>query len=189
MHLLDRTVERLKNHFNSVLIWVFDVQRWHTSILLAFMPSRKFTICTKLAIFRLFSMPYFLMDRFSAVCLVDHCCDVSYSSLQVHWSVQMALCNPGPRVTATLARAGIPDMIGLSWYFVRVHDAVQVCLSHLQAEHLSEMEKSSPKPRKRASHARWSCQDQDGHPSPWRSEAPQSDQERLSLISSVDGAM
>lgn len=100
--------------------------------------------------------------------------------------VQIALCNPSPRVMATLARAGIPDLIGLSWYFVRVHDAVQVCLSLLQAEHLSEEEKSSPQPLKRASHERWSRHDHDGHPTPWRREASRSDQERSSLITSVD---
>ena len=83
----------------------------------------------------------------------------------------MALCNPSPRVMVTLARAGIPDLIGLSWYFVRVHDAVQVCLSHLQNEHHFD-EENSPQP-KRASHA---------HHAPWRREAPWSDPERSSLI-------
>jgi sulfate transporter 4 len=102
-------------------------------------------------------------------------------------NVQMALCNPSPRVMATLARAGIPDLIGLSWYFVRVHDAVQVCLSHLQGDHPAgdeiTREKSSSLPLKRGSHERWS---QDGHPSSWRREPSRSDLERSSLLTSDD---
>lgn len=77
----------------------------------------------------------------------------------------------------TLARAGIPDLIGLSWYFVRVHDAVQVCLSHLQTERRSD-DDNSPELPKRASHA---------HYAPWRQEASRSDSERSSLI--TDGAV
>lgn len=33
----------------------------------------------------------------------------------------------------TLARSGVPDCIGRQWYFVRVHDAVQTCISHTEA--------------------------------------------------------
>lgn len=96
--------------------------------------------------------------------------------------IQMALCNPSPRVMETLAKAEIPDLIGESWYFVRVHDAVQVCLSHLQAEHPPE-ENDSPQVLNRSSHER------SGNHAPWRHEALRSDPERSSLISSVDGAV
>ncbi|CAM6114239.1 unnamed protein product [Calypogeia fissa] len=47
--------------------------------------------------------------------------------------IQLALCNPNRTVMTTLARAGVPDLIGHEWYFVRVHDAVQTCISHTQA--------------------------------------------------------
>lgn len=62
---------RLQNHVNFIFIWVFDVQRWHTSTLLAFMQSRKFTMRTKPAIFRSFPTPYSLMHAFSAVHSTD----------------------------------------------------------------------------------------------------------------------
>ena len=40
--------------------------------------------------------------------------------------VQLMLSNPNPKVMMTMARAGLPDLIGREWYFVRVHDAVSV---------------------------------------------------------------
>lgn len=33
----------------------------------------------------------------------------------------------------TLTRSGVVDLIGRQWFFVRVHDAVQVCLQHVQS--------------------------------------------------------
>ena len=85
----------------------------------------------------------------------------------------MALCNPSPRVMATLARAGIPDLIGLSWYFVRVHDAVQVCLSHLRPEHHHDEENPPPQTPRRASY---------GQHAPWRREVSRSDPLVQSLL-------
>ncbi|KAE8807845.1 Sulfate transporter 4.1, chloroplastic [Hordeum vulgare] len=46
---------------------------------------------------------------------------------------QIAIANPYRQVHLLLSRAGIIDMIGLGWCFVRVHDAVQVCLQHVQS--------------------------------------------------------
>eukprot|EP00271_Cylindrocystis_brebissonii_P011561 TRINITY_DN29421_c0_g1_i1.p1 TRINITY_DN29421_c0_g1~~TRINITY_DN29421_c0_g1_i1.p1 ORF type:complete len:749 (+),score=108.01 TRINITY_DN29421_c0_g1_i1:318-2564(+) len=46
--------------------------------------------------------------------------------------VQLALCNPNLKVLRSLAKAGLPDLIGPNWYFVRVHDAILVCTSLLQ---------------------------------------------------------
>lgn len=51
-------------------------------------------------------------------------------------NIQMALSNPNHQVMLTLAKSHIPDIMGKEWYFVRVHDAVQVCLSHMQRHHL-----------------------------------------------------
>lgn len=51
-------------------------------------------------------------------------------------NIQMALSNLNHEVIVTLAKSGIPDIMGKEWYFVRVHDAVQVCLSHMQKHHL-----------------------------------------------------
>eukprot|EP00250_Pteridium_aquilinum_P010842 c19665_g1_i1 orf=603-2636(+) len=49
-------------------------------------------------------------------------------------NIQMALSNPNHQVMFTLDKAHIPEIMGKEWYFVRVHDAVQVCLSHMQQQ-------------------------------------------------------
>lgn len=46
--------------------------------------------------------------------------------------MQIAIANPNREVLLTLARSDVIDLIGKEWYFVRVHDAVQVCLQHVQ---------------------------------------------------------
>ncbi|XP_065872952.1 sulfate transporter 4.1, chloroplastic-like isoform X1 [Euphorbia lathyris] len=47
--------------------------------------------------------------------------------------IQIAISNPHCEVLLTLAKAGLVELIGKEWYFVRVHDAVQVCLQHVQS--------------------------------------------------------
>ncbi|KAG6498637.1 hypothetical protein ZIOFF_038358 [Zingiber officinale] len=54
--------------------------------------------------------------------------------------IQIAIANPNQGVHLLLSRAGVVDLIGAEWFFVRVHDAVQVCLRHVQ-----NMNPSSPK--------------------------------------------
>lgn len=46
--------------------------------------------------------------------------------------IQIVIANPKREVLVTLTKAGLVDLIGKEWYFVRVHDAVQVCLQHVQ---------------------------------------------------------
>ncbi|CAI8592156.1 unnamed protein product [Vicia faba] len=46
--------------------------------------------------------------------------------------IQIAISNPNPDILLTLSKSGLVDLIGKEWYFVRVHDAVQVCLQHVQ---------------------------------------------------------
>lgn len=48
------------------------------------------------------------------------------------FSMQIAISNPNREVLLTLSKSGVVEMIGKEWYFVRVHDAVQVCLQHVQ---------------------------------------------------------
>ncbi|KAL8470428.1 hypothetical protein ACS0TY_033060 [Phlomoides rotata] len=48
-------------------------------------------------------------------------------------NIQIAISNPNCDVLLTLTRSGVVDLIGREWYFVRVHDAVQVCLQHVQS--------------------------------------------------------
>lgn len=57
---------------------------------------------------------------------------------------QIAISNPNCDVLYTLSRAGLVDLIGKNWYFVRVHDAVQVCLQHVQR--LNETSNNSAEP-------------------------------------------
>lgn len=47
--------------------------------------------------------------------------------------LQIAISNPNPEVLLTLSKSGLVELIGKEWYFVRVHDAVQVCLQHVQS--------------------------------------------------------
>ncbi|XP_010486972.1 PREDICTED: probable sulfate transporter 4.2 isoform X2 [Camelina sativa] len=46
--------------------------------------------------------------------------------------IQLAISNPNKEVLLILARSGIVELIGREWFYVRVHDAVQVCLHHVQ---------------------------------------------------------
>uniref|UniRef100_A0A2P2LPY5 Putative sulfate transporter 4.2 isoform X2 n=1 Tax=Rhizophora mucronata TaxID=61149 RepID=A0A2P2LPY5_RHIMU len=47
--------------------------------------------------------------------------------------IQIAISNPNREVLLTLSKAGLVELIGKEWYFVRVHDAVQVCLQRVQS--------------------------------------------------------
>ncbi|XP_047325890.1 sulfate transporter 4.1, chloroplastic-like isoform X2 [Impatiens glandulifera] len=46
--------------------------------------------------------------------------------------IKMTIANPNKDVLSTLSKSGLVDMIGKEWCFVRVHDAVQVCLQKVQ---------------------------------------------------------
>lgn len=50
-----------------------------------------------------------------------------------HIALQLAISNPNQEVLVSLAKAGVVELIGKEWYFVRVHDAVQICLRHVQS--------------------------------------------------------
>lgn len=47
--------------------------------------------------------------------------------------MQIAISNPNREVLLTLTKAGLVQLIGKEWYFVRMHDAVQVCLQHVRS--------------------------------------------------------
>ncbi|KAI3470703.1 hypothetical protein Pfo_027366 [Paulownia fortunei] len=57
-------------------------------------------------------------------------------------NIQIAISNPNRDVLLTLTISGVVDLIGREWYFVRVHDAVQVCLQHVQR--LNEAPRGQP---------------------------------------------
>jgi sulfate transporter 4 len=46
--------------------------------------------------------------------------------------LQIAFANPNHQVMSILTRSRLPDIMGREWFFVRMHDAVQSCLSHMQ---------------------------------------------------------
>lgn len=56
--------------------------------------------------------------------------------------IQLAISNPNKDVHLTIARSGMVELVGKEWYFVRVHDAVQVCLHHVQSSNLEEKKSS-----------------------------------------------
>ncbi|KAF5794786.1 putative SLC26A/SulP transporter, STAS domain superfamily [Helianthus annuus] len=47
-------------------------------------------------------------------------------------NIQIAIANPNQDVFLTLSKSGFIDLVGKEWCFVRVHDAVQVCLQYVQ---------------------------------------------------------
>ncbi|GJP74420.1 hypothetical protein CLOP_g5003 [Closterium sp. NIES-67] len=49
--------------------------------------------------------------------------------------VRLALANPSDTVMHRLTRAGIPDLIGRQWFFVRIFDAVQLCKADMACRH------------------------------------------------------
>ncbi|XP_039036098.1 probable sulfate transporter 4.2 [Hibiscus syriacus] len=55
--------------------------------------------------------------------------------------IQIAISNPNREVLLTLSKSGVVELIGKEWYFVRVHDAVQVCLQRVQS--ITESPKAS----------------------------------------------
>ncbi|MFS7916553.1 putative SLC26A/SulP transporter, STAS domain superfamily [Helianthus anomalus] len=46
--------------------------------------------------------------------------------------MQIAIANPNQDVFLTLSKSGFIDLVGKECCFVRVHDAVQVCLQYVQ---------------------------------------------------------
>lgn len=56
--------------------------------------------------------------------------------------IQLAISNPNKDVHMTIARSGMVELVGKEWYFVRVHDAVQVCLNCVQSSSLGDKKQS-----------------------------------------------
>lgn len=64
----------------------------------------------------------------------EHLDDYVFFSIE-----QLAISNPNKEVLLTLARSGIVELIGKEWFFVRVHDAVQVCLHYVESSNQTPM--------------------------------------------------
>ncbi|XP_044461974.1 probable sulfate transporter 4.2 isoform X3 [Mangifera indica] len=79
---------------------------------------------------------YFLILEMAPVTYIDSGAVQALKDLHQEYKardIQMAISNPNREVLMILSKSGLVDLIGKEWYFVRVHDAVQVCLRHVQS--------------------------------------------------------
>ncbi|KAK9070506.1 hypothetical protein SSX86_010908 [Deinandra increscens subsp. villosa] len=77
---------------------------------------------------------YFVILEMAPVTYVDSSAVQSLKELYQEYNsrdIQIAIANPNKEVLLTLAKSGFIEQIGKEWCFVRVHDAVQVCLQHV----------------------------------------------------------
>ncbi|KAL0717066.1 hypothetical protein Bca4012_066388 [Brassica carinata] len=80
---------------------------------------------------------YFLILEMSPVTYIDSSAVEALKELYEEYKtrdIQLAVSNPNKEVLLTLARSGIVELIGKEWSFVRVHDAVQVCLHYVESK-------------------------------------------------------
>ncbi|XP_010558766.1 PREDICTED: sulfate transporter 4.1, chloroplastic-like [Tarenaya hassleriana] len=78
---------------------------------------------------------YFVILELSPVTHIDSSAVEALKDLYQEYKtrdIQLAISNPNKDVHLTLAKSGMVELIGKEWYFVRVHDAVQVCLQNVQ---------------------------------------------------------
>ncbi|XP_012072943.1 sulfate transporter 4.1, chloroplastic isoform X2 [Jatropha curcas] len=93
---------------------------------------------------------YFVILEMSPVTYIDSSAVQALKDLHQEYKsrdVQIAISNPNRDVLLTLSKAGLVELIGKEWYFVRVHDAVQVCLHYVQG--LNQTPKQSDQPEER----------------------------------------
>jgi sulfate transporter 4 len=87
---------------------------------------------------------YFVILEMSPVTYIDSSAVEALKDLYEEYKtrgIQLAISNPNKEVLLTLARAGIVELIGKEWFFVRVHDAVQVCVHYVNRP--TDVEESS----------------------------------------------
>lgn len=79
---------------------------------------------------------YFVIIEMAPVTYIDSSAVQALKDLYQEYKlrdIQIAISNPNREVLLTLSRSSVVELIGKEWYFVRVHDAVQVCLQHVQS--------------------------------------------------------
>ncbi|XP_052623164.1 sulfate transporter 4.1, chloroplastic [Lactuca sativa] len=77
---------------------------------------------------------YFVILEMAPVTYVDSSAIQALKELYQEYNsrdIQIAIANPNKEVLLTLSKSGLIEQIGKEWCFVRVHDAVQVCLQHV----------------------------------------------------------
>ncbi|KAL6977305.1 Sulfate transporter 4.1, chloroplastic [Sarracenia purpurea var. burkii] len=90
---------------------------------------------------------YFVIIEMAPVTYIDSSAVQALKELHQEYKsrdIQMAIANPNREVLLTLTRSGVADLIGKEWCFVRVHDAVQVCLQ--QVQNFNEAPKAAAEP-------------------------------------------
>ncbi|PPR89393.1 hypothetical protein GOBAR_AA31292 [Gossypium barbadense] len=93
---------------------------------------------------------YFVVLEMSPVTYIDTSAVQALKELHHEYKsrhIQIAISNPNRNVLLMLSKSGLVELIGKEWYFVRVHDAVQVCLQHVESikeDHMASGSDSSP---------------------------------------------
>ncbi|TYG73087.1 hypothetical protein ES288_D04G072000v1 [Gossypium darwinii] len=93
---------------------------------------------------------YFVVLEMSPVTYIDTGAVQALKELHHEYKsrhIQIAISNPNRNVLLMLSKSGVVELIGKEWYFVRVHDAVQVCLQHVERikeDHMASGSDSSP---------------------------------------------
>ncbi|KAM7270075.1 hypothetical protein ACFE04_029289 [Oxalis oulophora] len=79
---------------------------------------------------------YFVILEMAPVTYIDSSAVQALKDLYHEYKsrdIQIAIANPNREVLLSLSKAELVELVGKEWYFVRVHDAVQVCLQHVQS--------------------------------------------------------
>eukprot|EP00897_Mesotaenium_endlicherianum_P008154 jgi/Mesen1/7367/ME000381S06603 len=91
---------------------------------------------------------YVIIDMTSVHAVDSAAC---HALMEVHQEyqargVRLALANPSKSIVKALERAGIPDLFGRQWFFVRIYDAVQLCRAEMsrKVDTLSPPAQSTP---------------------------------------------
>ncbi|XP_078429472.1 sulfate transporter 4.1, chloroplastic-like [Wolffia australiana] len=95
---------------------------------------------------------YFVVLEMAPVTYIDSSAAQALKDLHIEYKsrgIQIAIANPNRSVLLTLSRSGLFDLIGKDWFFVRTHDAVQVCLQLVQSYSVAPPAKPRPPPRRR----------------------------------------
>ncbi|KFK25587.1 hypothetical protein AALP_AA8G134000 [Arabis alpina] len=90
---------------------------------------------------------YFVILEMSPVTHIDSSAVEALKELYQEYKtrdIQLAISNPNKDVHLTIARSGMVELVGKEWFFVRVHDAVQVCLQYVQSSNVEEKKTSFP---------------------------------------------
>ncbi|XVF75419.1 hypothetical protein PTKIN_Ptkin13bG0187100 [Pterospermum kingtungense] len=97
---------------------------------------------------------YFVILEMAPVTYIDSSAVQALKDLHNEYKsrdIQVAISNPNREVLLTLSKAGVVELIGKEWYFVRVHDAVQVCLQNVQSIKEAPKASSDPAPEEKPS--------------------------------------